>query len=99
MPPGSGLSRLSMRRMKQCKVLSRKGFRSLLSQQNSAEPSLSKRERRKMKWFLQKMRLYSEALSGLDDPRGEHLLNLEARVRRLESEMETSRNLAFRPGS
>ena len=52
-----------------------------------------------MKWFLQTMRLYSEALSGLDDPRGEHLLNLEARVRRLESELETSRNLAFRPGS
>ena len=40
-----------------------------------------------MKWFLQKMRLYSEALSDLDDPRGEHLLNLEARVRRLESEI------------
>jgi hypothetical protein len=40
-----------------------------------------------MKWFLEKMRLYSEALSGLDDPRGEHLRNLEARVRRLESEI------------
>jgi hypothetical protein len=40
-----------------------------------------------MKWFLQKMRLYSEALFGIDDPRGEHLLNLEARVRRLESEI------------
>jgi hypothetical protein len=40
-----------------------------------------------MKLFLQKMRLYSEVLSNLDDPRGEHLLNLEARVRRLESEI------------
>jgi hypothetical protein len=36
---------------------------------------------------MQKMRLYSEALSDLDDPRGEHLLNLETRVRRLESEI------------
>jgi hypothetical protein len=33
------------------------------------------------------MRLYSEVLSNLDDSRGEHLLNLEARVRRLESEI------------
>jgi len=40
-----------------------------------------------MQLFLQKMRLYSEVLSNLDDPRGEHLLNLEARVRRLESEI------------
>ena len=40
-----------------------------------------------MKSFLQKMRLYSEALADLDDPRGEHLLNLEARVRGLESEI------------
>jgi hypothetical protein len=39
-----------------------------------------------MNWFLEKMRLYSEALSGIDDPRGEHLRNLEARVQRLESE-------------
>jgi hypothetical protein len=40
-----------------------------------------------MKWFLEKMRLYSEALSGLDDARGEHLRHLESRVRRLESEI------------
>jgi hypothetical protein len=40
-----------------------------------------------MKWFLEKLRLYSEALSGIDDPRGEHLLNLEAWVRRLKSEI------------
>ncbi len=40
-----------------------------------------------MKWFLERMRLYSEALSGLDDARGEHLHYLEARVRRLESEI------------
>ena len=40
-----------------------------------------------MKWFLEKMHWYSEALSGIDDPRGEHLRNLEARVRRLESEI------------
>jgi hypothetical protein len=51
--------------MKQCKVLSRKGFQSLLSQQNSAEPRVSKKEVRKMKWFLHKMLLYSEALSDL----------------------------------
>ena len=30
-----------------------------------------------MNWFLEKMRLYSEALSGIDDPRGGHLRNLE----------------------
>jgi hypothetical protein len=40
-----------------------------------------------MNWFLEKMRLYSEALSGIDDPRGGHLRHLEARVRRLESEI------------
>jgi len=40
-----------------------------------------------MKWFLEKMRLYSEVLSGLDDSRGEHLHNLETRIRRLESEI------------
>lgn len=40
-----------------------------------------------MNWFLGKMRLYSEALSGVDDPRDEHLRNLEARMRRLESEI------------
>jgi len=40
-----------------------------------------------MNWFLEKMRLYSEALSSLDDPRGGHLRNLEARVRRLEGEI------------
>jgi TolA-binding protein len=40
-----------------------------------------------MKWFLEKLRLYSEALSDIDDPRGEHLRNLEDRVRRLESEI------------
>ena len=40
-----------------------------------------------MKWFLEKMRLYSEALSGIDDPRGELLRNMKARVRRLKSEI------------
>lgn len=52
-----------------------------------------------MKWFLEKMRLYSEALSGLDDPTGEHLHNLEARVRRLESEIARLEGLieALRP--
>jgi hypothetical protein len=40
-----------------------------------------------MNWFLEKMRLYSEVLSGIDDPRGGHLRNLEAQVRRLESEI------------
>ncbi|WP_201839112.1 hypothetical protein [Microvirga zambiensis] len=40
-----------------------------------------------MNWFLEKMRLYSVALSGIDDPTGEHLHNLEARVRHLESEI------------
>jgi hypothetical protein len=40
-----------------------------------------------MSWFLEKRRLYSEALSGIDDPRGGHLRHLEARVRRLESEI------------
>ncbi|MBL0403647.1 hypothetical protein JKG68_06690 [Microvirga aerilata] len=52
-----------------------------------------------MKWFLEKMRLYSEALSGLDDPTGEHLHNLEARVRCLESEIARLEGLieALRP--
>ncbi len=40
-----------------------------------------------MKWLLEKMRLYTEELSGIDDMRGEKLLHLEARVRRLESEI------------
>ena len=40
-----------------------------------------------MNWFLEKMRLHSEALSGIDDSRGGHLRDLEARVRRLESEI------------
>jgi outer membrane murein-binding lipoprotein Lpp len=40
-----------------------------------------------MNWFLEKMRLYSEVLSGLDDPKGEHFRNLEAQVQRLESEI------------
>ena len=40
-----------------------------------------------MKWFLEKMRLFSEALPGLDDPRGEHLRDLEVRIRDLESEI------------
>jgi hypothetical protein len=54
-----------------------------------------------MKWFLEKMRLYSEALSGLDDPRGEHLHDLEAQVQRLESEIARLAGLieALRPAT
>ena len=40
-----------------------------------------------MNWLLEKMRLYSEALSGIDDPRGGHLRHLEAWARRVESEI------------
>jgi hypothetical protein len=35
-----------------------------------------------------KLRLWGDALAGMDDPLGEYLLNLEERVRRLECELE-----------
>ena len=34
--------------------------------------------------LLARWRLWEQALAGMDDPRGEHLLSLEERVRRLE---------------
>ena len=38
--------------------------------------------------LLARWRLWEEALAGLDDPRGDYLLNLEERVCRLEGEVE-----------
>jgi hypothetical protein len=41
-----------------------------------------------MRRLSEKLRLWGDALAGMDDPLGEYLLNLEERVRRLECEME-----------
>jgi hypothetical protein len=41
--------------------------------------------------LFEKFRPWAEALADLDDPRGEHLLNLDERVRRLEAEVEQLR--------
>lgn len=41
-----------------------------------------------MQRLSEKLRLWGDALAGMDDPLGEYLLNLEERVRRLECEME-----------
>ena len=38
--------------------------------------------------LFEKFRPWAEALADLDDPRGEHLLNLDERVRRLEADVE-----------
>lgn len=44
-----------------------------------------------MQQLSAKLRLWGEALTGIDDPPGEYLLNLEERVRRLEGEVEQLR--------
>jgi hypothetical protein len=41
-----------------------------------------------MRRLSEKLRLWGDALAGMDDPLGEYLLNLEERVRRLECELE-----------
>ena len=41
--------------------------------------------------LAEKFRSWGEALAGLDDPRGDYLLTLEERVRRLEAEVGDSR--------
>lgn len=38
--------------------------------------------------LLARWRLWEQALEGMDDPRGDYLLNLEERVCRLEGEVE-----------
>jgi hypothetical protein len=38
--------------------------------------------------LMAKWRLWEEALAGMDDPQGEYLLNLDERVRRLETKVE-----------
>ena len=38
-------------------------------------------------WLKKKLRTISEALSGLDDPRGDHMLGLKARIQHLEGEI------------
>ena len=40
-----------------------------------------------MGWLKKKLCTISEALSGLDDPRGDHMLGLEARIQHLEGEI------------
>ena len=40
-----------------------------------------------MGWLKKRLRTISEALSGLDDPRGDHMLGLEARIQHLEGEI------------
>ena len=44
--------------------------------------------------LIEKLRPWEEALASLDDPRGEYLLGLENRIRRLEGEMESLRDAA-----
>jgi TolA-binding protein len=39
--------------------------------------------------LLEKWRLFSDAVAGIDDPHGEHLQGLEDRIRRLEGEVES----------
>jgi len=46
-----------------------------------------------MQRLLARMRLWEEAIAGIDDPQGEYLLNLEKRVHRLEGEVEQLRKL------
>jgi hypothetical protein len=41
-----------------------------------------------------KLRLWSNALAGMDDPLGEYLLSLEERIRRLEGEVALLRESA-----
>lgn len=41
--------------------------------------------------LLARWRLWDQALEGMDDPRGDYLLNLEERVRRLEGDVENLR--------
>lgn len=64
-----------------------------------ADSRRSKRPGGKMRWLLERMRLYSEALSGIDDLTGEELLQLQARVQLLESEIARLKALveALRP--
>jgi hypothetical protein len=38
-------------------------------------------------WLKKKFRTIYEALSGLDDPRGDHMLGLETRIQHLEGEI------------
>lgn len=44
--------------------------------------------------LIEKLRPWEEALASLDDPRGEYLLGLEDRIRRLEGEVERLRDAA-----
>lgn len=48
---------------------------------------------------IEKLRPWGEALASLDDPRGEYLLGLEDRIRRLEGEVESLRDAAARPNA
>jgi hypothetical protein len=41
--------------------------------------------------LIEKFRPWAEAMAGLDDPQGEHLLSLDERVRRLEAKVEQLR--------
>ena len=41
--------------------------------------------------LLARWRLWEQALEGMDDPRGDYLLNLEERVCRLEGDVENFR--------
>lgn len=41
--------------------------------------------------LLARWRLWEQALEGMDDPRGDYLLNLEERVCRLEGDVENLR--------
>lgn len=44
--------------------------------------------------LIEKLRPWEEALASLDDPRGEYLLGLENRIRRLEDEVKSLRDAA-----
>jgi hypothetical protein len=46
-----------------------------------------------MQRLSEKLRLWGDALAGMDDPLGEYLLSLEERLRQLEGEVEQLRKL------
>jgi hypothetical protein len=48
--------------------------------------------------LIEKSRFFLDLLSALDDPHGDYLFGLEARVHHLEAEVKTLRSLLGKPG-
>jgi hypothetical protein len=48
--------------------------------------------------LIEKSRVFLDLLSTLDDPHGDYLFGLEARVYHLEAEVKTLRSLLGKPG-